>query len=50
MPSAFSKDFYRERVGVECHVLPNVIDPARLSPLYKYLMSITPLPMSSQMA
>ena len=28
VPSEFSSEFYRQRVGVECHVLPNVIDPA----------------------
>ncbi len=30
VPSQFSKDFYRRRLGLECHVLPNVIDPQRV--------------------
>ena len=36
VPSSFAKEFYREHLGVNCHVLPNVIDPVwvrtRLTP------------------
>ena len=31
VPSEFSRAFYRERVGVECRVMPCVIDPALVS-------------------
>ena len=29
VPSQFSKDYYRKHLGLDCHVLPNVIDPRR---------------------
>jgi hypothetical protein len=31
VPSEFSRTFYRERVGIECRVLPCVVDPAQVA-------------------
>jgi hypothetical protein len=47
VPSQFSKDFYRERLGLVCNVLPNVIDFARVKVQErepKYLTFVNPQP------
>ena len=31
VPSEFSRRHYRDTLGLECHVLPNVVDPERVS-------------------
>ncbi len=32
VPSRYAADYYRDALGLECHVLPNLIDPARVVP------------------
>ncbi|MGO8745653.1 MAG: glycosyltransferase [Thermoguttaceae bacterium] len=47
VPSEFSKQYYRERLGLECHVLPNVIDYQRVKPTERvpqYLTFVNPQP------
>ncbi|MGO8746316.1 MAG: radical SAM protein [Thermoguttaceae bacterium] len=47
VPSEFSKQFYRERLGLGCHVLPNFIDFQRVKAqgrTPKYLTFVNPQP------
>jgi len=47
VPSQFSKEYYRARVGVDCHVLPYAIDVARVTVERRssqYLTFVNPQP------
>ena len=47
VPSEYARRHYRERLGLACHVLPNVIDPGRVCALWRrprYLTFVNPQP------
>ena len=47
VPSRFSSEYYRQRLGLHCHVLPNVVDPQRVMATDRqpqYLTFVNPQP------
>ena len=47
VPSRFSSEYYRQHLGLHCHVLPNVVDPTRVMASDRqpqYLTFVNPQP------